>query len=394
MASVPADTPPWLQGLNAPQREAATTLDGAVLVLAGAGTGKTRALTARLAEILAHRRAWPSEILSVTFTNKAAAEMRHRLTAMIGPAAEGMPFVGTFHSIAARMLRRHAELAGLRSNFTILDTDDVLRLLKRIIIEAGIDEKRWPSRQLSSHIDRWKNRGQLPSEVPKGEAFAFADGRGAELYERYQRELRTLNACDFGDLLLHMIKIFEAHPDVLGEWQRRFKFVLVDDIDAGVRVVNSYAAEHLEIHTSDAPQVARRIRNAGAIFIGPWAPVSLGDYAAGSNHVLPTAGCARHSSGLSVQTFLRGVHVVEYDEAALKDIAGTVITLANSEDLPAHGEAVRLRFESLKETVVEVTPRPDKEPRVASFGGGKFPASVALVIAFDEAHLAPHRPQS
>ncbi|WP_199553584.1 ATP-dependent helicase [Sandaracinobacteroides hominis] len=229
MASVPADTPPWLQGLNAPQREAATTLDGAVLVLAGAGTGKTRALTARLAEILAHRRAWPSEILSVTFTNKAAAEMRHRLTAMIGPAAEGMPFVGTFHSIAARMLRRHAELAGLRSNFTILDTDDVLRLLKRIIIEAGIDEKRWPSRQLSSHIDRWKNRGQLPSEVPKGEAFAFADGRGAELYERYQRELRTLNACDFGDLLLHMIKIFEAHPDVLGEWQRRFKFVLVDE---------------------------------------------------------------------------------------------------------------------------------------------------------------------
>lgn len=124
--------------------------------------------------------------------------------------------------------------------------------------------------------------------------------------------------------------------------------VLVDDLDEGLAVVNAYAAEHLEIQTADARAVAGRVRAAGAIFVGPHSPVSLGDYAAGSNHVLPTAGCARHSSGLSVQTFLRGVHVVEYDEAALKDIAGTVITLANSEDLPAHGEAVRLRFESLE----------------------------------------------
>ncbi len=229
MATLPAETPSWLQGLNPPQLEAATVLDGAVLVLAGAGTGKTRALTARLAQILAERKAWPSEILAVTFTNKAAAEMRHRLTALVGPAAEGMPFVGTFHSIAARMLRRHAELVGLRSNFTILDTDDVLRLLKRIIVEAGIDEKRWPARQLSSLIDRWKNRAETPDKVPKGEGFSFADGKGAELYAAYQAQLKLLNACDFGDLLLHIITILETHADVLAEWQRRFRYVLVDE---------------------------------------------------------------------------------------------------------------------------------------------------------------------
>ncbi|MCG2841544.1 UvrD-helicase domain-containing protein [Sandaracinobacter sp. RS1-74] len=229
MASPPVPNHPWLQGLNPPQLEAATALDGPILVLAGAGTGKTRALTARLAQILAERRAWPSEILAVTFTNKAAAEMRQRLTALVGPAAEGMPFVGTFHSIAARMLRRHAELVGLRSNFTILDTDDVLRLLKRIIVEAGIDEKRWPARQLSGLIDRWKNRAETPDKVPQGEAFAFADGRGSELYAAYQAQLLTLNAADFGDLLLHIINIFEAHADVLADWQRRFKYVLVDE---------------------------------------------------------------------------------------------------------------------------------------------------------------------
>jgi len=229
MASLPQDLPDWLSGLNPPQLEAALNLDGPLLILAGAGTGKTRVLTARLAQILATRRAWPSEILSVTFTNKAAAEMRHRLAAMIGPAAEGMPWLGTFHSIAARMLRRHAELVGLRANFTILDTDDVLRLLKRIIIDSGLDERRWPSRQLSSLIDRWKNRGATPGEVPAGESFAFADGRGAELYARYQAELKSLNAADFGDLLLHMLVIFTDHRDVLADWQRRFKYCLVDE---------------------------------------------------------------------------------------------------------------------------------------------------------------------
>ena len=229
MASLPSQDPPWLRGLNPPQREAATQLDGPVLVLAGAGTGKTRALTARLAQILHERRAWPSEILAVTFTNKAAAEMRHRLAQLLGPRSEGMPFVGTFHSIASRMLRRHAELVGLRSNYTILDTDDVLRLLKRIILDAGLDEKRWPARQLSGLIDRWKNKALRPDQVPKGESFAFGDGRGADLYARYQAELKQLNAADFGDLLLHMIRIFEDHPDVLADWQKRFRYALVDE---------------------------------------------------------------------------------------------------------------------------------------------------------------------
>jgi DNA helicase-2/ATP-dependent DNA helicase PcrA len=229
MSDLPEPRPAYLAGLNLPQLEAATMVDGPVLVLAGAGTGKTRALTARLAHILATRRAWPSEILAVTFTNKAAAEMRHRLVAMVGPAAEGMPWVGTFHSIAARMLRRHAELVGLRSNFTILDTDDVLRLLKRLIVDAGIDEKRWPARQLSGLIDRWKNRGQRPGEEPRGEAFAFADGRGGELYAAYQAALKGLNAADFGDLLLHMITVLEQHPDLLAEWQLRFRYCLVDE---------------------------------------------------------------------------------------------------------------------------------------------------------------------
>lgn len=230
MVHAPATTtPPWLQGLNSEQFEAATKLDGPMLILAGAGTGKTRTLTARLATILAERRAWPSEILAVTFTNKAAAEMRERLQQLIGDSAEGMPWLGTFHSIAARMLRRHAELAGLRSNFTIIDTDDVQRLLKRVITEAGIDEKRWPARQLAQLIDCWKNRGERPGGVPKGESFSFADGRGDELYARYQAELQQLNAADFGDLLLHVVHILETHPDILTEWQQRFKYALVDE---------------------------------------------------------------------------------------------------------------------------------------------------------------------
>ncbi len=237
MSSVADEDAPWLHGLNPPQREAATTLEGPVLVLAGAGTGKTKALTARLAGILATRRAWPSQILAVTFTNKAAGEMRHRLEGLIGGEAvsagaggfAGLPWLGTFHAIAARMLRHHAELVGLRSNFTILDTDDQLRLLKRLIIDSGLDEKRWPARQLATLIDRWKNRGLAPAGVPAGESFAFAEGRGAELYRRYQSALAAVNAADFGDLLLHMLEIFAGHPDVLAQWQQRFRYVLVDE---------------------------------------------------------------------------------------------------------------------------------------------------------------------
>ncbi|QMW22786.1 ATP-dependent helicase [Sandaracinobacteroides saxicola] len=231
MASVHplASEPDWLSSLNPPQREAVLTTEGPVLMLAGAGTGKTKALTARLAWILANRLAWPSELLAVTFTNKAAREMRHRLGTMIGPAAEGMPWLGTFHAIAAKMLRRHAELVGLKSNFTILDTDDQLRLLKQVIAEANLDEKRWPAKALAGLIDRWKNKGQVPADVPAGESFAFADGQGATLYARYQERLATLNAADFGDLLLHGIVILERHADLRAEWQRKFKYCLVDE---------------------------------------------------------------------------------------------------------------------------------------------------------------------
>jgi DNA helicase-2/ATP-dependent DNA helicase PcrA len=224
----PSD-PPYLHGLNAPQRQAVLTTEGPVLMLAGAGTGKTAALTARLAHIIATRRAWPSEILAVTFTNKAAREMRERIGRMIGDAVEGMPWLGTFHSICAKMLRRHAELVGLQSNFTILDTDDQLRVLKQLIQAEGLDEKRWPARQLAGLIDKWKNRGLTPSDLDAADKEAYADGKGQHFYALYQARLKTLNACDFGDLLLHMLVILKTHRDVLEHYQQRFKYVLVDE---------------------------------------------------------------------------------------------------------------------------------------------------------------------
>jgi DNA helicase-2/ATP-dependent DNA helicase PcrA len=221
--------PPYLKGLNPPQREAVLTTEGPVLVLAGAGTGKTAALTARLAHLVATRRAYPSEILSVTFTNKAAREMRERVGRMIGDAVEGMPWLGTFHSIGARMLRRHAELVGLQSNFTILDTDDQLRLMKQIIQAAGIDEKRWTSRTLAALIDKWKNKGLTPAEIDAGESEAFAHGKGAEIYAQYQQRLRDLNACDFGDLLMHNLTLLKTEREVLEQYQQRFRYIMVDE---------------------------------------------------------------------------------------------------------------------------------------------------------------------
>src|SRR6516165_2039059 len=221
--------PRYLDGLNPEQREAVETLDGPVLVLAGAGTGKTRVLTARIAHILSTGRARPSEILSVTFTNKAAREMKLRLSQMLGQAVEGMPWLGTFHSIGGRILRIHAELAQLKSNFTVLDTDDQVRLLKQLLQAEDIDDKRWPARMLAGLIDGWKNRGLMPSQVPPGEAAVFANGKGGKLYTSYQERLKILNAADFGDLLLENIRIFREHPDVLRQYQNRFKFILVDE---------------------------------------------------------------------------------------------------------------------------------------------------------------------
>ena len=228
LAQTPAD-PPYLRGLNPEQREAVLTTDGPVLVLAGAGTGKTAALTARLAHLLFTRKAYPSEILSVTFTNKAAREMRERVGRLVGDAVEGMPWLGTFHAIAAKMLRRHAELVGLQSNFSILDTDDQLRLLKQLILAADIDEKRFPARSLAGLIDQWKNKGLIPADVDAGESERYANGRGGELYAQYQARLAALNACDFGDLLLHMLVILKTHRDVLELYQKRFRYIMVDE---------------------------------------------------------------------------------------------------------------------------------------------------------------------
>ena len=220
---------PYLDGLNPEQREAVEALDGPVLVLAGAGTGKTRVLTTRIAHILATGRAFPGQILAVTFTNKAAREMKERIGALVGGAVEGMPWLGTFHSIGVKILRRHAELVGLKSGFTILDTDDQIRLLKQVIEAEGLDKDRWPARQLAALIDSWKNRGLTPDKVPAGEAFAFANGKGAQLYAAYQKRLKELNACDFGDLLLENLRLFLEHPDVLADYQRRFRYILVDE---------------------------------------------------------------------------------------------------------------------------------------------------------------------
>ncbi len=221
--------PDYLKGLNPEQRKAVLTTEGPVLVLAGAGTGKTRVLTTRIAHILSTGLAYPSQILAVTFTNKAAREMKERIGHLVGGAVEGMPWLGTFHSIGVKILRRHAELVNLTSDFTILDTDDVIRLIKQLIQAEGLDDKRWPARTFANMIDGWKNKGFGPSDIPEGDARSFANGKGRELYQAYQERLRTLNACDFGDLLLHPIRIFRNHPDILREYHAKFRYILVDE---------------------------------------------------------------------------------------------------------------------------------------------------------------------
>ena len=226
--AIAARPSPYLEELNPAQRAAVEALDGPVLMLAGAGTGKTKALTCRIAHLLTTGRARPHEILSVTFTNKAAREMKGRVAELLGQSVEGMPWMGTFHSICVKLLRRHAELVGLKSNFTILDTDDQLRLLKQLLVASDVDDKRWPARQLAGIIDQWKNRAWGPENVPAAEAGAF-NNRATEFYAAYQERLKALNAVDFGDLLLHVVKIFQTQPDVLQQYQRWFKYILVDE---------------------------------------------------------------------------------------------------------------------------------------------------------------------
>lgn len=221
--------PPYLDGLNPPQREAVETTEGPVLILAGAGTGKTRALTTRVAHLIFTQKAWPGQILAVTFTNKAAREMRNRIEGLIGGLAEGMPWLGTFHALSAQILRRHAELVGLRSDFTILDADDQLRLIKQILEAEGIDDKRWPARQFAYLLDSWKNRALTPEHITGEENFQFGDGQGQNIYRLYQERLKTLNAADFGDLLLECLTLFKNNPSIVADYQRRFKHILVDE---------------------------------------------------------------------------------------------------------------------------------------------------------------------
>ena len=224
---VAAPAADYLTGLNPEQREAVETVDGPVLVLAGAGTGKTRVLTTRLAHILATGRARPWELLVVTFTNKAAREMRERITHLIGPSAEGLRWLGTFHSVAAQILRRHAELVGLKSTFTILDTDDQERVCKQVLEAEGLDTKRWTPKSLNGLIDHWKNRGWTPDKLPPSED--FANGKGHTLYAAYQARLVSLNACDFGDLLLHNLTILSKNADIATEYRNSFRYILVDE---------------------------------------------------------------------------------------------------------------------------------------------------------------------
>ncbi|MGF1612071.1 MAG: ATP-dependent helicase, partial [Kiloniellales bacterium] len=228
-AAAPSDPRyPYLAALNQAQRQAVEAIDGPVLVLAGAGTGKTRVLTTRLAHVLMTGRASPAQILALTFTNKAAREMKDRVAALLRRPVEGW-WLGTFHSIAARLLRRHAELVGLKPNFTIIDSDDQLSLVKQLLEAEGIDDKKWPARSLLSAFERWKDRGLTPDRVTLGDAGDLAAGRAVELYHAYQERLRILNACDFGDLMLHMLCILQQHAAVLDDYHRQFRYILVDE---------------------------------------------------------------------------------------------------------------------------------------------------------------------
>ncbi len=220
--------PPYFAGLNEAQRRAVETVDGPVLVLAGAGTGKTRVLTTRLVHLLASGAARPWNILAVTFTNKAAREMRERVANIIGPSVEQV-WLGTFHALCTRILRKHAELVGLKSNFTILDADDQIRLLKQVLEAEGVDDKRWPARVLMTVIQRWKDRALPPEKVGAAEAGDLAGGKLPQIYAAYQQRLKTLNAADFGDLLMHAVALFQADAEVLGQYQRQFRYLLVDE---------------------------------------------------------------------------------------------------------------------------------------------------------------------
>ncbi len=229
--------PPYVATLNPEQRAAVETIDGAVLVLAGAGTGKTRVLTTRIAHILSSRRAYPGQILAVTFTNKAAREMGERVEKLLHgeqyveqpQQRSSLNWLGTFHSIAAKILRRHAEVMGFTSSFTILDADDQLRLIKTLLSEKNIDDKQNPAKLILSIIQSWKDQGLIPEKISAADAGHGTGGNALLIYKAYQERLKILNAMDFGDLLLHNLTLFTAHPHIHSEIAQRFKYILVDE---------------------------------------------------------------------------------------------------------------------------------------------------------------------
>ena len=216
-----------LTHLNPPQKKAVETTEGALLVLAGAGTGKTRVLTTRLAYILNKGLAQPHEVLAVTFTNKAAKEMAERVESLIDRPTAGM-WLGTFHALCARFLRQYAEHVGLQRDFIIITPDDQTKLVKQLMAEKGVDETRWPAKQALNVFSRWKDNAWTPADVPHTDASAIG-GKGVEIYQAYQERLRALNACDFGDLLLHVVTLLKTQPALLERYQQRFKYILVDE---------------------------------------------------------------------------------------------------------------------------------------------------------------------
>ena len=218
----------YLDNLNKAQKEAVLHLDGPLLIVAGAGSGKTKVLTSRIAHIIKEKKAFPNQILSVTFTNKAAKEMQNRVSKILGSAAIGLSWLGTFHSICAKLLRKHASAANLNSNFTIIDTDDQTRLIKNICKAENIDIKQLAPRFILAIIDRWKNKGYYPSEVIINKKDIY-EKTILPLYKIYQQKLTDLNSCDFGDLILHTVKILENYPDIRQIYSNNFKYILVDE---------------------------------------------------------------------------------------------------------------------------------------------------------------------
>jgi DNA helicase-2/ATP-dependent DNA helicase PcrA len=356
--------PHYLSGLNSSQHEAVMAIDGAVLVLAGAGTGKTRVLTSRLAHILHSNKAFPSQILTVTFTNKAAQEMKHRVSSLLdGQPVEGW-WLGTFHALCAKMLRRHADLVGLNPQFTILDTDDQLRVLKEISAGLNLDPKKSPPKLLASVIDRWKDKALLPNDIGMNEGGNIADGRMKEIYTLYQARLKSLNACDFGDLILHIITILKDPSNgVLADYHRRFKYILVDEYqDTNVaqylwlRLLAQQSQNICAVGDDDQSIYGWRGAEVGNILRFekdfPSAKiVRLEENYRSTNHILKAAGAVIHNNQSRLGKTLwsqkgDGEKIITkalYDGAAEARFVTETISQLKSKQIPYHSAAILVR---------------------------------------------------